>query len=160
MIPCKCPRKIFVASLGWETKMLWVLWVIALPSGIPLITMIRLRWGKLVNASLQPLSNHISLFPLMVMTRNSGNQYSGESGPGSSNCWSASLSLGPAPWLTHIWCIEISSLLSIKSVVHIREPVVSIGALTAASGFLLLVLLWRSFLLTFEKPLVGDVRGT
>lgn len=95
----------------------------------------------------------------MAMTPNSGGQCNGERGPGSSNYWSASLSLGPVPWLTHIWCIEISSLLSRKGVVHIREPIVSVGALTTTSGFLLLVLLWRLFLLTFEKPVVGDVRG-
>lgn len=122
------PRRIFAS--GWETEMLWVLWEIPLPSsvGVSPITTARLRWRKQADI-LQPFSDHNSLFQLLAMTLNSGDQCGKGGGPVSSNCWSSFLSLGLALWLTHTWCIKMSSFLSRKSMVYVPEPVATLGQL-------------------------------
>lgn len=122
------------------------------------VTTAKLRWRKWADI-LQPFSDRNSLFELLAMTLDSGDQCGKGGGPVSSNCWSPFLCLGLAPWLTHTWCIKISSFFFLEGVWFMYLSLLPLWG-SYPTDFLLQFLLWRFFLLIFVKFVVRDMRGT
>lgn len=128
--PCRCSQEDFCIGLeNWNAlgalgNTISLLWRGSLRSPEPG----SLRWRKRTD-TLQPFSDHNSLFHRLAVTLNSGDQCGKGGGPVSSNCWSPFLSLSLAPWLTHTWCIKMSSFLSRTSMVYVPEPVATLGQL-------------------------------